>query len=71
MENVIKTFEEMDDGESLCRYCPYTEHGEYQNSHVTPHGFISCEGAYCEVAYSYYADDAKEEIFRNTSESIC
>jgi len=56
MEN-INTFEEMDDGESLCKYCAYTQYGEYSNSCVTPHGFVSCEGNFCEDAYSYYVDD--------------
>ncbi len=59
MENEIMTFEEMDDGESLCEYCPYTEHGEYPNSCITPNGLQSCEGAYCEDAYSYYVDDCE------------
>ena len=76
MEKVIKTFEEMDDGESLCDYCACTNYGEYSNSCVTPNGFISCEGEFCENAYTYYVDDVKarlikmEERFKSEEEFI-
>ena len=64
MEKAIKTFEEMNDGESLCKYCVYTNHGEHPNSCVTPNGFISCEGEFCENAYTYYVDDCESEVER-------
>lgn len=47
------TIEELD--EQLCNYCIRTDYGE-KRSCSTPDGYWSCEGAWCEEAYTEYLD---------------
>jgi len=53
---MFKTFEEMCDDESICDYCSRTDYGEYK-SEVTPNGYWSCEGSWCNEAYECYLED--------------
>lgn len=53
---LLKTFQELCDEESLCTYCSRTDYGE-NKSYVTPTGFYSCEGSYCEEAYEAYLEE--------------
>lgn len=50
----FSTMEELD--EELCGYCSPTNYGEV-SSCVTPNGFSSCEGMFCDDAYQKYLDD--------------
>lgn len=50
----FSTMEELE--EELCGYCSPTNYGEV-SSCVTPNGYVSCEGRYCNEAYQKYLDD--------------
>ena len=50
----FSTMEELE--EELCGYCSPTNYGEV-SSCVTPNGFYSCEGRFCDGAYQEYLDD--------------
>lgn len=54
--SLLKTFEEMCDGESICNYCSQTDYGEHK-SYGTPDGQVFCEGTWCEDAYDDYLDE--------------
>lgn len=56
---MLKTFEEMQDDETICDYCR-AKPGVF----CTPNGYISCEGSYCSEAYERYLDN------ENTTENI-
>ena len=47
---MLKTFDELSDEESLCKYCSATDYGEHKSC-ITPNGYYWCEGAHCEDAY--------------------
>lgn len=53
---MLKTFEEMCDNESICKYCLATDYGEHK-SYGTPNGQVFCEGTWCEEAYEAYLDN--------------
>lgn len=54
------SYEEMDYGEPLCKYCACTQYGENMNA-PQPNAFHSgCEGMYCNEAYEHYLEDFKE-----------
>lgn len=59
---MIKTFEELCDDESICDYCSRTDYGEH-NSSVSPSGYWSCEGSWCDESYESYLDN--ENITKN------
>lgn len=48
------TIEELED--ELCNHCAATEYGE-KSSYVTPNGYVSCEGRFCDEAYEAYLED--------------
>lgn len=53
---MLKTFEEMCNDESICKYCYQTDYGE--NSFGTyPGGYYSCEGMFCKESYDSYLDE--------------
>ena len=61
-------YEEMDDGESLCKYCVCTQYGENMNA-PQPNAFHSgCEGIYCNEAYEQYLEDFFEDFKENHKE---
>lgn len=47
-------FESMDD--ELCEYCARTDYGKVK-SYVSPTGYHTCEGRFCDKAYRQYLDD--------------
>lgn len=51
---MLKTIGELD--EDLCNYCYRTDYGEHKSG-VTPNGYWSCEGSFCEEAYAAYIDE--------------
>ena len=53
---MLKTFEELYDDEEICSYCSQTDYGECK-SYVTPSGFYSCEGSWCDEAYEAYLEE--------------
>ena len=53
---MLKTFEEMCDDMEICNYCSQTDYGEHK-SYVTPSGFYSCEGSWCDEAYEAYLEE--------------
>lgn len=53
---MLKTFEEMCDDMEICNYCSRTDYGEHK-SYVTPSGFYSCEGSWCDEAYEAYLEE--------------
>lgn len=59
---MFETFEEMCDDESICNYCSRTEYGEHKSC-VTPNGYWSCEGSWCNEAYESYLEE--NEITEN------
>ena len=60
------TPEELD--ERLCEYCVRTDYGEHKAS-ATPNGYWSCEGAWCDEAYSEYLDT--EYVLTRPPQSWC
>lgn len=60
------TIEELD--EQLCNYCSRTEYGE-KRSCSTPNGYWSCEGAWCDEAYTEYLDN--EYVMTRPPQSWC
>jgi len=58
---ILKSFEEMCDDETICDYCHQTDYGEYKSC-VTPSGYSSCEGTWCEESYEAYLDDNNASI---------
>ena len=65
---MLKTFKEMCDDETICDYCSMTDYGEHKSC-VTPNGYWSCEGSWCERAYEDYLDgeDTTENIVKYAS----
>lgn len=53
---MLKTFDELCEEETLCNYCSATDYGEHKSC-ITPNGYWSCEGAWCEEAYEEYLDE--------------
>ena len=52
------------DGEkdcTLCSNCRYTDYGMVNNYCVTPNGYVSCEGSYCDEARDNVEDDLISE----------
>jgi hypothetical protein len=60
------TVEELD--EQLCNYCVRTDYGEHRSS-LTPNGYWSCEGAWCDEAYREYLDT--EYVLTRPPQSWC
>lgn len=60
---MLKTFDEMCNDGSICKYCSVTDWGQH-TSGVTPGGYWSCECSWCKEAYDLYLDD------KNTTENI-
>jgi hypothetical protein len=53
---ILKSFEEMCDDETICDHYYRTDYGEHKSC-VTPSGYSSCEGMWCEESYEAYLDD--------------
>lgn len=68
---MLKTFDELSDEESLCKYCSATDYGEHKSC-ITPNGYYWCEGAHCEDAYREYLDDneTSENVVKYASKVI-
>lgn len=49
---ILKTIEEMNDNEELCKYCDADPNG-----YSTPNGYYSCEGSWCGKAYERYLEE--------------
>ena len=60
------TVEELD--KQLCNYCVRTDYGEHRSS-LTPNGYWSCEGAWCDEAYREYLDT--EYVLTRPPQSWC
>lgn len=58
----------MCDDETICDYCYRTDYGEHKSG-VTPSGYWSCEGSYCDESYKAYLDeeDTTENIVKYAS----
>ena len=61
--NILKTFEELCDDDTICDYCSATDYGEHK-SYSTPNGYYMCEGTWCKDAYNAYLDN------ENTTDNI-
>ena len=57
---MLKTFDELSDEESLCKYCSATDYGEHKSC-ITPNGYYWCEGAHCEDAYREYKNNILDD----------
>ena len=68
---MLKTFDELSEEGSLCKYCSATDYGEHKSC-ITPNGYYWCEGAYCEDAYREYLDDneTSENVVKYASKVI-
>lgn len=66
---MLKTFEEMCDDESICKYCAATDYGDYKSCH-TPNGYYMCEGTWCEEAYDAYLEE-EETSFNIVKYASC
>ena len=60
------SMEELD--EQLCQYCRRTDYGEHRSS-STPNGYWSCEGKWCDEAYTEYLDS--EYLLTRPPQSWC
>jgi hypothetical protein len=40
----------------ICNYCSRTDYGECKSG-VTPNGYWSCEGSWCNEAYECYLEE--------------
>ena len=41
----------------ICEWFVYTNYGEYPSEYITPNGYVSCEGQYCQDSYDRYVED--------------
>lgn len=56
----MRSMEELQDSEELCKYCARTDYGTRKFCQ-TPNGYWSCEGSWCEEAYDAYLESGADE----------